>query len=133
MGKIGIIVDYTDNYAACPVNENIACISTGRNLEELKKNMDEALHFHINSMRKDGDIVPEEFEGEWEYVWKPTVRALLHQTEGILTRSAIAKAAGINQQQLSHYASGFRNPRPEMKKRIINAVHSIAKELSAIS
>ncbi len=47
MGKIGIIVDYTDNYAACPVNENIACISTGRNLEELKKNMDEALHFQV--------------------------------------------------------------------------------------
>ena len=133
MGKIGIIIDYTGNYAACPANEDIACVATGRNLEDVKKNIDEALHFHIDSMRKDGDIVPKEFDGEWEYVWQLTVRAVLHQTEGILTRSAIAKAAGINLQQLSHYASGYRNPRPETRTKIINAIHFIAKEISAIS
>lgn len=133
MGKIGIIIDYTDNYSACPVNEDIACVTTGRNLLELKKNIDEALHFHIDSMRKDGDAIPQEFEGDWEYIWHPTIRALIHQTDGILTRSSIAKEAGINQQQLSHYASGYRTPRPEMKRKIMNAIHTIASELSAIS
>lgn len=69
MGKIVINVDYTDNYAAASANEEIACIFTGRTLAELKKNMEEALRWHIDSMREDGEAVPGEFEGEWELEW----------------------------------------------------------------
>ena len=133
MGKIIINVDYTDNFAATPANEDIACVSTGRTFEELKKNMEEALHWHIDSMREDGEPVPAEFEGKWELEWSMSVRALLHYIEKLVPKSAIAKATGINQQQLTHYASGYRVPRPEMRTRIINGIHRIASQLSAIS
>lgn len=132
MGRISIIVDYTDNYSACPVNEKIVCISTGTTYKELQKNMEDALHFHIQSMIDDGEAVPEEFSGEWSFDWQLTTRALLHVTEKYVTKAAIAKATGINQQQLTHYASGFRNPRPEMSKRIRSGIHQIALELLQI-
>ena len=133
MGKIIINVDYTDNFAAAPANEDIACVSTGRTLDELKKNMEEALHWHIDSMLEDGETIPAEFEGEWELEWNLTVKALLHYTEGLVPKSAISKATGINQQQLTHDSTGYRTPRPAMRKKIIDGIHLIAQKLSAIS
>ena len=95
--------------------------------------MEEALRWHIDSMREDGEAVPEEFEGEWDLEWNLSVRALLHYTEKMISKAAISKATGINQQQLTHYSTGYRTPRPAMRKKIIDGIHSIAQKLSAIS
>ncbi|MBR6875957.1 MAG: type II toxin-antitoxin system HicB family antitoxin [Bacteroidales bacterium] len=133
MSKIKIIVDYTDNYAACPADDRIACVSTGRTLDEVKENIAEGLRFHIDGMRADGEPIPTEFEGEWEFEWELTARAMLHYTEGLVPKSAISKATGINQQQLTHYASGYRVPRPMMRQKILDGIHSIAALLSSIS
>ncbi len=132
MGKILINVDYTDNFAAAPANEDIACVSTGKTFDELKKNMEEGLRWHIDSMRTDGETVPAEFDGEWDLEWCFSVRALLHYTEGLVPKSAIARVTGINQQQLTHYASGYRVPRPAMRAKIIEGIHAIARQLNAI-
>ena len=35
MGKIIINVDFTDNFVAAPATEDIACVSTGRTLDEV--------------------------------------------------------------------------------------------------
>lgn len=133
MSKIKIIIDYTDNYAACPADDRIACVSTGRTLDEVKKSIAEGLRFHIDGMRADGEPIPAEFEGEWEFEWELTARAMLHYTEGLVPKSAISKATGINQQQLTHYASGYRVPRPMMRQKILDGIHSIAALLSSIS
>ena len=133
MAKIGILVDYTENFAASPVNEDIACVVTARTFPELKKEMESALRDHIAWMREDGDAIPSEFEGEWEFDWQLTTKALLHYTEGLVSKSAIAKATGINQQQLTHYSTGYRSPRPAMRKKIVDGIHAIAEQLSAIS
>ena len=133
MAKIGILVDYTDNFAASPINEDIACLVTAHSFPELQKEMESALRDHIEWMKEDGDQIPAEFEGEWEFDWQFTVRALLHYTDKLVSKAAIAKATGINQQQLTHYASGYRIPRPAMRSRIIEGIHKIAGQLSAIS
>ena len=133
MAKIGILVDYTDNFAASPINEDIACLVTAHSFPELQKEMESALRDHIAWMKQDGDVIPAEFEGEWEFDWQFTVRALLHYTDKLVSKAAIAKATGINQQQLTHYASGYRIPRPAMRARIIEGIHKIAGQLSAIS
>ena len=132
MGKIIIKVDYTDNFAAAPANEAIACVVTAKTLPELRKEMEESLREHIEWMREDGDPVPAEFDGPWEISWDLSVRALLHYTEGLVTRAAISKATGINQQQLTHYASGIRVPRKAMREKIENGVRAIANQLVAV-
>ncbi len=133
MGKITILVDYTGNFAAAPLSPETACVSTGRTLEEVKRNMEEALQFHLDGMREDGLAIPDALTPPWEFEWRLTTRALLHYTEGLVSRAAIAKITGINQQQLSHYASGYRKPRPAMSLRIRDGVRKIAQALAAVT
>lgn len=134
MNKIGIKVDWTGkNYAACPENEDIACVVTSSALETLEKDMDEALREHIEWMKEDGDSLPSEFLGEWEPEYHLTARAQLHYSESFITRKALSEATGINLQQLSHYAHGLRTPRPDTQKRITEGIRSIRNKLSVIS
>ena len=76
--KVGIKIDWDGhNYASCTENEDIACIATGKTLDAVKADMLDALKQHIEWMKEDGDIVPEEFAGEWEPEWHLTTRAQL--------------------------------------------------------
>lgn len=134
MSEIIIRVDYSDNFVATPANERIACVVTADTFEELKTQMENSLREHIGWMKEDGDTVPEEFAADtWEFKWDMSVRAILHHTEKLVPKAALAKASGINQQQLTHYASGYRVARPAMKVRILAAIRDIVGNLSAIS
>ena len=78
MGKIIIKTDWVpNNFGAAPLNENIACVATGTTLEDVKKNIVEALEFHIEGMKADGDTIPEELSSPWEPEFQLTTRALL--------------------------------------------------------
>jgi len=84
-------------------------------------------------MLEDGETVPAEFRGEFDLEYDLSVRALLRYTEGVVSRKALARVTGINLQQLSHYASGWRNPRPDMQQRIIDGIHEIGRQLISVS
>jgi len=58
--------------------------------------------------------------------------ALLHSLDGVLTRTAIARATGINEKQIRHYASGHRTPRAKQREKIINGIHAISRELALV-
>lgn len=132
--KVGILIDWLgNNYASSPDNKDIACVATGKTFEDVKVNMLEALHLHIEWMKQDGDIVPKEFAGEWDPEWHLTTRAQLKYTEAFITRKALSDATGINVQQLSHYANGWRNPRPAMQRRISDGIRAISQKLAAVS
>ena len=73
MGKVKIKVDWCDkNFAACPENENIACVVTHKTLEGLQKDMEEALRQHVEWMIEDGDALPAEFVGDMELEYNLT-------------------------------------------------------------
>ena len=133
MGKVRITVDWCDkNFAACPESENVACVVTNKTFEGLQKDMDEALHQHVEWMIEDGDTVPDEFVGDLELEYVLTTRAQLRYSETFITRKALSDVTGINLQQLSHYANGWRNPGPEMRKRIADGIRSISLRLVRI-
>ena len=91
MGRIRILVDYTDNFSACPENGDIACVTTANTYKCLQKNMDEALHFHIEGMKEDNEMIPEEFSGDWEYEWVLSTRALLNAPESFVPNLCLLK------------------------------------------
>ena len=37
-----------------------------------------------------------------------------------------------HQHQLSHYANGIKKPRPEQRRRIVEGLHKIGRELIAV-
>lgn len=133
MGKVLIKVDWVpNNFGAAPMSEDIACVATGETLEEVEKNILEALQFHIDGMKEDGEIIPEEFSAPWEPEFCLTTRALLKYTGTYITQKALSKETGIAEQQLSHYASGLRHPRPAIQKRIVDGIQSICQHLAVV-
>jgi len=133
MKQVVINVDWDKNYGASPANNAIACVVTGKTLNEIKERMAFSLSRHIADMCADGEAIPDEFCGEYELEYHLSIRALLNYTDGIVPRKALAHVTGINQQQLSHYASGWRHPRPEMQRKIIDGIRTIGKQLIAVS
>ncbi len=133
MNKLNIIIDWVpNNFSAAPECADIACVATGKSLEEVKTNIIEALKFHIEGLLENGDTVPEEVRGEWGPEFVLTTRAQLKYCDLYITRKALAKETGINEQQLSHYANGQRHPRPAMSKRISDGIRAIRNQLNII-
>ena len=60
------------------------------------------------------------------------VAALIRMCEPLVSIAAISRATGINQHQLSHYATGLKNPRPKQRERIVDGIHKIGRELLAV-
>ena len=133
MKKVVVNVSWDKNYGAIPANDAVCCVVTGKTLDEIKERMEFSLSRHLAAMRDDNDPIPDEFSGDYQLEYHLNSRALLHYTDGMVPRKAIARAAKINLQQLSHYANGWRNPRPDMERRIAEGVREIGKQLITVS
>ncbi|GAB6012972.1 type II toxin-antitoxin system HicB family antitoxin [Viscerimonas tarda] len=136
MGKVNVSISWTENnYCAFAQGTEIngCVIVTGKTFEGIKKDFLEALQFHIEGLIKEGDSIPEWVKlGNCELIFTYEVSALLHRLDGVLTRSALSRATGINERQIGHYASGHRKPRPAQREKIINGIHSISKDLASV-
>ncbi len=132
MVQVNVLVTWADNYGAC-CDLVPGCVATHATLEGVKESFRTALAMHLEGMQEDGEIVPEEFRGDYQLCFNLNTRALLHATEGIITRSALSKFTGINERQLGHYATGRSNPRPAQQDKIVRGIHSICQALSSIA
>ncbi len=132
MEKVGVLITWADNYGAC-CDLVPGCVATHKTLEGVKQAFEEALQIHLQAMREDGDEIPEALQGDYQLCFNLNTRALLHSTEGIITRAALAKFTGINERQLGHYAAGRSNPRPAQQDKIVQGIHNICQALSSIA
>lgn len=136
MEKIKVKIGWAEkNYAAVTDDDRLngIIITTHKTYNGLVSDIYESLEEHTQYRIEDGEDVPEwlknkEYELEIEY----SASALIRRAEEYTSLSAISKASGINLQQLSHYANGFRSPRPDKVVRIREAIHKIGQELLAI-
>ena len=136
MEKIQVKIGWSGNNYSCvadaPVLNGIV-VTTSKTLEGLKKDFVESLKFHIEGCRQDNDELPEWLvSGHYEIEYILETSALIHSLDGVLTRSAIARVSGINEKLIGHYASGYRNPRPKQREKIINGIHTISRELATV-
>lgn len=133
MNPIDINIDWVDkNFGATVADGRIACVATGKTLDEVKHNILDALNFHLEGMSLNGDAIPPEFTGDWTPVFHLTTRAQLRYADAYITRKALARETGINEQQLSHYANGWKTPRPDTRRRILDGIQAISRRLSLI-
>lgn len=131
MQKIKVQIGWLDNYGAGS-NEVPGCVATHKTLDGVKNAYAESLEWHLEAMRADGDEIPNELQGEYELEFELNTQAVLHYFNGILTRSALARVTGINERLLGHYASGYRNPRPAQRQRIIDGIRKIGDEFNSV-
>ena len=137
MKKINVKIGWSGENFSCIADDaalNGIVLATCETLEGLKKQFQESLQFHIEGCIQDGNLLPEWLiNGQYDVNYMLEISALLHSFDGILTRSAIDRVSGINEKQIEYYASGNRMPLPQQKKKIINAFHSIGKELVSVT
>ncbi len=133
MGKVIVDIYYTGNNYCAHAPILLGCVATGGNLEEMKRNIRDAIEFHVESSLIDNDPIPSVFKSEYELEFKLSTEALLNAYSDIFTKAALSRITGINERQLWHYASGLRKPRPIQRKRIEDGLHRLGAELLTLS
>ncbi|MDR1755663.1 MAG: type II toxin-antitoxin system HicB family antitoxin [Culturomica sp.] len=133
MKKVIVTVGMTEkNYSAhVNIGEGIA-VATGKTFDELKKQMSEAIEFHLEGMREDGDKIPAVFGSKYELVYHFSTESLLRHYSGIFTNAAFQRLTGINQRQVQRYVSGESKPREAQVRKIELALHNLGRELLAV-
>lgn len=135
MHKIKVEVHWSEkNYCCGYTEEGVGTLfCTNKTLEGLKADFAESLEFHVEGMLEDGDVVPEWLiSKEYEIEYILDVSALLRSVEPYTTMAALSRATGINQKQLSHYASSLKIPRPAQRDKIVAGIHSIGQAFLAV-
>ena len=136
MEKIKVDVAWCDKNFGASLGDNVpgAVVLTAKTYEELLREVPEALRFHVEGMLADGDDVPQWLaDGDYEFEYNLVdVATVLRAYEPFVSLAALSRASGINQHQLSHYANGLKQPRPQQRQRIVEGIHKIGRELLAV-
>jgi len=59
MKRFAVVIEQGPNNYSAYVPDLPGCVSTGRTLAEIEKNIREAIEYHIEGMIEDGDPIPE--------------------------------------------------------------------------
>lgn len=134
--KIRVDVSWCENRFSASLEEIGAgtIVFTADTFVELQIEVEAGLDSHIKEMVADGKKVPWWFKNKkykFEYKFLDA-RALLNAYSPFISLAAISRASGINQNQLSQYANGLKKARPYQIKRIVDAIHQIGNELTAV-
>ena len=136
MEKIKVNVEWCDKNFGASLGDNVpgAVVLTAKTYEELLREVPETLRFHVEGMLADGDIVPQWLiDGDYEFEYNLVdVATVLRAYEPFVSLAALSRVSGINQHQLSHYANGLKQPRPQQRQRIVDGIHKIGRELLAV-
>lgn len=132
---IKVDVSWTEDNFGCVWSDKDSgtVVVTAKTLDKLKEEFEDSLRFHIEGCIEDGDNLPEYLvNDDYEIEYVLNTAALLRDAEEYTTMAALSRASGINQKQLSHYASGLKHPRPLQVERIKAGLHRIASRLMAL-
>jgi predicted RNase H-like HicB family nuclease len=63
MKKYAVVIERGPNNLSAYVPDLPGCISTGRTVEEIERNIREAIELHLEGLAEDGEPIPEPREG----------------------------------------------------------------------
>ena len=69
---------------------------------------------------------------EAEFVYEFDMPSFLNYYSKALSLAGLSRVTGINQRQLSHYATGRKHPRPETVHKIEYSLQNLSKDLSQV-
>lgn len=132
MNKVNVIVEYSDKNLSAYI-EDAPIITTGKDLKEIKENMNEAIELYLESC-KEMKIVPvPTLQGKIQLDYKIDAATFINYYSGIFTKAALSRITGINERQLWHYAAGIHKPRKQQLEKIQSGINALTKELTSIS
>ena len=136
MEMVKVKIDWCDkNYAAVTEDERLCgmVIVTAPTYERVINDLREAIREHVEGVMAEGEEVPAWLKsGEYEFEVELGAQALIRRCEQFTTFAAIARATGINQTLLTHYATGLKVPREKQRARIVEGLHRIGEALLSL-
>lgn len=136
MEMVKVKIDWCDkNYGAVTEDERLCgmVIVTAPTYERVINDLREAIREHVEGVMAEGEEVPAWLKnGEYELEVELGAQALIRRCEQFTTFAAIARATGINQALLTHYATGLKVPREKQRARIVEGLHRIGEALLAL-
>ena len=121
-----------DGYGVC-FEEVPNVFGFGETVAAAKADAKASLDFYVECLHKTGKAIPEILKEEYELIFEFDMEALLKYIDGTVTKKALAKAAGLNPAQLSHYSSGLKKPRKQQREKIIAGLHKLGRDLLSVS
>lgn len=120
MRKIEMIVERTNTgYSAYAVKDPVYTV--GKNLQELKLNMVEALNLYF----KDKTITEQNLKVSLDL-------PQFFEFYKVINAKALSERIEMNQSLLAQYIKGIKKPSPAQTKRILKGVQQVGKELAEI-
>lgn len=104
--------------------------SFGSNMEELKKNLEEAFADNIELAKELEEDYANDYDNV-EFIYKMDLSSFFALIPELKV-SSIAKKAGMNESLLRQYKNGITTASQEQAQRIQNAVHQLGQELLAV-
>lgn len=59
MRKYGVVIERAEGNYSAYVPDLPGCVAVGDTVEETRRNIQEAIEFHLEAMQRDGDTIPE--------------------------------------------------------------------------
>ncbi len=132
MKTVEVIVEHAgDNLSA--YIEGVPVITTGNDVKEIEKNMQEAVELYLESCREMSIAPVDVLQGEFTLRFKIDAATFINYYSNIFTKAALSRITGINERQLWHYAAGVHKPRKRQLEKIQKGINALTKELSAIN
>lgn len=134
--KIFVNVSWCGRNFSASLSDNVpgAVVFTAKTFDELQREARTSLDFHLEGMEDDGDDVPAWWKaGDYEFIYHfADFASQLQACSELTPLSAVSRISGINPHQLSHYATGLKKPRPQQREKIVDGLHTIARQLLAV-
>ena len=132
MKELEVIVEYAgDNLSA--YIEDAPIITTGADLDEIKKNISEAIQLYLDYCKEAGIVPVEKLFGELEITYRIDAATFINYYSNIFTKAALSRITGINERQLWHYAAGVHKPRRRQLEKIQRGVSALTEQLKSIT
>ena len=130
MEKITVIIGKSLNHYGAYAENVKGLYAAGNTVEETKSDFLNAIKYFKEANKEEN--MPEILKGDYEIEYKMDIPSLLNAYSGVFTKSALERLTGINRVQFSHYVSGFRNPKPDKRRKIEKALHDLADDLKQV-
>lgn len=131
--KLQAVIEKAEGNYSAYIEGLDGVVATGVSMEQIKKNLVDALGVYVEACIEMGCPVPLDLvKGNYEIAFRTDTESFLNLYTGIFSKSGLEKLTGINQKQLWHYANGKSNPRQEQIQKIESALHRLGEELISL-
>lgn len=121
IAKLRWIVEKTDTGFSAYV-DSLPVATTGKSLYEIKKNLGESIDFLMEE-------IP-----DFKYTLSLEISLPdLFEAFPTINKVQLAKKIGMDKSLLTQYSNGTRNVSDKNKKRIIDAIHTLGKEMLEVN